>query len=61
MENILKTIPINISSKPIIIDNVLIVGDYSPKEIQIYTSLFKECHDAFSLSYGEMLGIIPIF
>jgi hypothetical protein len=41
METITKTIPINISRTPGIMENVFFKDDYSPREIQIYTDLFK--------------------
>ena len=41
LSNISKTIPINISSNPDIIENVMIGADCSPQEIEIYTTLFK--------------------
>jgi hypothetical protein len=41
IENISKTILINISRKHSVIDNVLIRAKFSPKEIQMYTTLFK--------------------
>jgi hypothetical protein len=59
MENITKTIPINISRTPGIVENVFVGVDCSPGEIQIYTDLFKEFHDVFSWSYEEMPGIDP--
>jgi hypothetical protein len=59
MANISETILINISKTPGIMENVFISADYSPKEICMYTSLFKEFCDVFSWSYEEMLGIDP--
>jgi hypothetical protein len=41
MATIAETIPINISRNPSIVENVFIEAKYSPKEIQIYTDLFK--------------------
>ena len=41
MENISATIPINISANPNVLENVHIDANYSPKEISIYTALFK--------------------
>jgi hypothetical protein len=40
-------------------ENVFVIVDFSPEEIQIYTDLFKEFHDVFAWSYEEMLGIDP--
>ena len=59
MENISTTIPINISTKPNIAENVHIGVNCSLEEIAIYTALFKEFRDVFSWSYEEMLGIDP--
>jgi hypothetical protein len=47
METIAKTILINISRTLGIMENVFIRDGYSPREIQIYTDLFKEFHDIF--------------
>ena len=59
MENISITIPINISANPNVVENVYIGANCSPKEIAIYTTLFKEFRDVFSQSYEEMPGIDP--
>lgn len=40
MVNISQSIPINISNKPNIIENVFIGVDFSPEEIETYTTLF---------------------
>jgi hypothetical protein len=53
METIAKTIPINISRTPGIIENVFVGADCSPEEIQIYTYLFKEFCDVFTWSYED--------
>lgn len=37
----------------------MIGADYPYKEIKIYTTIFKEYNDVFSLSYEEILGIDP--
>ena len=57
MTNISATIPINISVNPNVTENIHIDANCSPKEIAIYTSLFKEFRDVFSWSYEEMPGI----
>ena len=57
MSVISKTIPINISSDPNVIENLFIGIECSPEEIQIYTDLFKEFRDVFAWSYEEMPGI----
>ena len=59
MENISTIIPINISANPNVVENVYIGENCSPKEIAIYTSLFKEFRNVFAWSYEEMLGIYP--
>ena len=59
MSVISKTIPINISRDPSIIENIFIGIECSPEEIQIYTDLFKEYRDVFAWSYEEMPGIDP--
>jgi hypothetical protein len=59
LSNISPTIPIVISMKPGIIENVHIGALCSPEEIVTYTSLFKEFHEIFSWSYEEMPGIDP--
>jgi hypothetical protein len=51
LSNISPTIPIDISIKPVIIENVHIGASCSQDEIITYTSLFKEFHDIFSWSY----------
>jgi hypothetical protein len=52
-------IPIDISVKPGIVENVHIGASCSPVEIVTYTSLFKEFHDIFAWSYEKMSGIDP--
>jgi hypothetical protein len=59
MVTIAATIPINISRKPGIVENVFVGADCSPEEIQTYTDLFKEFRDVFAWSYEEMPGIDP--
>jgi hypothetical protein len=59
VEIIVATIPIDISKTPGVVDNVFIGVDCSPKEVQIYTELFKELHNIFSFSNEEMPGIDP--
>jgi hypothetical protein len=41
METIAETIPINISRNPGFLENVFVGADFSPKEIKIYTDIFK--------------------
>jgi hypothetical protein len=59
MDNISETIPNNISKTSGIIETIFISACYSPKEICMYTSLFKEFCDFFAWSYKEILGIDP--
>jgi hypothetical protein len=59
LSNISPTIPIDISVKPGIVENVHIGASCSPDEIVTYTSLFKEFRDIFAWSYEEMPGIDP--
>ena len=59
MSNISQTMPINISGKPGIIENVFIGEDCTNEEINIYTALFKEYCVVFAWSYEEMPGIDP--
>jgi hypothetical protein len=59
LSNISPMIPIDISIKPGIIENVHIGASCSSDEIITYTSLFKEFHDIFTWSYEEMPGIDP--
>jgi hypothetical protein len=59
LSNISPTIPIDISVKPGIIENVHIGSSCSPEEIVTYTALFKEFRDIFAWSYEEMPGIDP--
>jgi hypothetical protein len=44
-------IPIDISVKPGVVENILIGVDFSPQEIELYNTLFKEFHD---ISLGAM-------
>jgi hypothetical protein len=59
MATIAETVLINISQNPSIVENVFVEEDFSPKEIQIYTDLFKEFCDVFAWSYEKMPGIDP--
>jgi len=58
--NISTTIPVDISMKPGITENIHIGASCSLEEIQTYKTLFQEFHDIFSWSYEEMPGIDPI-
>jgi hypothetical protein len=59
LNNISPTIPIDISIKLGIVENVHIGASCSPDEIITYTLLFKEFRDIFTWSYEEMPGIDP--
>jgi hypothetical protein len=59
LSNISPTVPIDISVKPGIVENVHIGASCSPEEIVTYTSLFKEFCDIFAWSYEGMMGIDP--
>jgi hypothetical protein len=59
MESIDEMIPIDISRTPGVMENIFIIVDCSPKEIQINTELFKEFRDVFSRSYEEIPEIDP--
>ena len=59
MANIFATIPINIFVNLDVMENIHIGANCSPKEIAIYTALFKEFYDVFSWSYEEIPSIEP--
>ena len=59
MGNIMQTIPIDISVKPRVVDNIHIGVTCTLEEIQLYTNLFREFRDTFSWSYEEMPRIDP--
>ena len=59
MANISATIPINISVNPDVMENIYIGANFSPKEIAIYTAMFKEFRDVFSWSYEDIPSIDP--
>lgn len=40
-------------------EHIQIVVTCSPKEIKLYTALFKEFHDIFTWYYEEMPSIYP--
>jgi hypothetical protein len=50
METIAETIPFDISKSYGVVENIFVEADFSPKEIQIYTYLFKELCDVFDWS-----------
>ena len=57
--NITKTMPMDISVKPGISENIYRGMNSSPDEVQSYTTLLKEFRDVFTWTYEEMLGIDP--
>jgi len=57
--NISRTIPIDISVKPGVLENIHIGASCSEEEIRTYKALFQEFHDVFAWSYEEMPGIDP--
>ena len=59
LKNTSRTIPIEISVKPGIIENIHIGACCTEDEIKAYKALFQEFHDVFAWSYEEMPGIDP--
>ena len=59
LTNISKTIPINISINPDIVENINIGSNCSLEEITQYIALFKEFRDVFAWSYEDMSSIDP--
>lgn len=59
MGNIMQTMPIEISIKPSVIENVHIGVTCSLDEIKIYTHLFQAFRDVFVWSYEEIPDIDP--
>eukprot|EP00253_Pinus_taeda_P003385 PITA_03385 len=57
--NISRTIPIDISVKPGIVENIHIGALCTDDEIQTYKALFQEFRDVFAWSYEEIPGINP--
>ena len=57
--NISRTIPIDISVKLGIVENIHIAASCTDDEIQLYKALFQEFRDVFAWSYEEMPGIDP--
>ena len=57
--NISRTVPIDISVKPGIVENIDIGASCTEDEIQTYKALFQEFRDVFAWSYEEMPGIDP--
>jgi hypothetical protein len=59
LSNISPTIPLDISIKHGIVENVHIGASCSHDKVVTYKSLLQEFCDIFSWSYEEMLGIDP--
>jgi hypothetical protein len=59
LSNISPTIPLDISIKPGVIENVHIGSSCSTEEVVTYKSLFQEFRDIFMWSYEEMPDIDP--
>ena len=57
--NITQTNPIDIASKPDVIEHVHVGKNCFVDESKAYKALFKEFRDIFSWSYKEMPGIDP--
>ena len=57
--NLSSTIPVHISVKLKIIENIHIGASCTLDEISTYKALFQEFRDIFSWSYEEMPGIDP--
>jgi hypothetical protein len=59
LRNISPTIPLDISIKPRVMENLHIGASCSTDEVHEYKSLFQEFRDVFAWSYEEMPGIDP--
>jgi hypothetical protein len=59
LSNISHTVPLDISIKPGVVENVHIEASCSTDEVVAYKSLFQEVCDIFAWSYEEMSGIDP--
>jgi hypothetical protein len=57
--NISPVIPLDISIKPRVMENVHIGASCYADEVHTYKSLFQEFYDVFAWSYEEMPGIDP--
>ena len=57
--NITKTMTMNISIKPGILENIQIGHNSSPFEVRLYTNLFKEFWGFFTSTYEEIPWIDP--
>jgi hypothetical protein len=59
LSKISSIFPLNISIKPVVMENVHISASCSTNEVHTYKSIFQEFYDVFSWSYEEMSGIDP--
>jgi hypothetical protein len=59
LSNISKTITINISVKPEVMETITIGAKCTLEEITLYRALFTELREIFAWSYEEMPGIDP--
>ena len=59
MENILRTIKINISTNSEIIEEIMLGVSCSPEEVDAYTALFQEFRDIFTWSYTKIPDLDP--
>jgi len=57
MSNISPTVNVDISTKPGIIEEILLGAACSPEEVVSYKSLFQEHRNIFAWAYFDMLGI----
>jgi hypothetical protein len=57
LNNISPTIPLDISIKPGVVENVHIEASCSTDEVATYKSRFQEFYDVFAWRYEEMPGI----
>jgi hypothetical protein len=59
LSNISPTIPLDISIKPGVMENIHIGASCSTDEVHTYKALFQEFRDVFAWSYEEMPYIDP--
>jgi hypothetical protein len=59
LSNISPTIPLDISIKPGVVENVHIGAACSDDEVVTYKAIFQEFCDVFAWTYEEMSGIDP--
>jgi hypothetical protein len=57
LSNISPTVPLDISVKPRVVENVHIDVSCSSDEVCTYKALFQEFHDVFAWSYEKIPGI----